>query len=88
MAFFAAKPDEHDEADLREDVVVHALDHDAGDRGEDAHRHDQDDRDRQRPAFVLRRQHEEDESTHSGKMKAAPVARQFLLERPFRSTQS
>ncbi len=36
----------------------------AGDRAEQAHRHDQDDGQRQRPAFVLGRQHQEDQ--HDG----------------------
>ena len=53
--------DQHDKADLRQDVVVQAAQIDAEDRGEQAHRHDQDDRERQRERFVLRRQHQEDE---------------------------
>ena len=35
--------DEHDEAHLREDVVVLPAQHDTDDRGDEAHRHDQDD---------------------------------------------
>ena len=53
--------DQHHQADLREDVVVQLRQPDADDGGEQAHRHDQDDRQRQRPALVLRRQHQEDE---------------------------
>ena len=50
------------EADLGEDVHVHARPgSDADDRAEQAHRHHQDHGQRQRPAFVLGRQHQEDE---------------------------
>ena len=59
------QPDQHDEADLRQDVDVHPAHDQARHRGEQAHRHDQDDRERQRPALVLRREHEEDEE-HRG----------------------
>ena len=45
------QPDQHDEADLREDVVVLPAQDDADDRREQAHRHDQDDRQRQRQAL-------------------------------------
>ena len=53
--------DQHDEADLRQDIVVLSAQHDADDRGDQAHRHDQDDRERQRQALELRRQHQEHE---------------------------
>jgi hypothetical protein len=55
----ARQADQHDQADLGEDVVVAAGQPHAGDRGQQAHRHDQDHRQRQGPAFVLRRQHQE-----------------------------
>ena len=55
----ARQADQHQEADLRENVDVHLGDHDADDRAQQAHRHDEDDRQRQRPAFVLGRQHQE-----------------------------
>ena len=57
----ARQADQHHEADLREDVDVHAGDQHAAHRAEQAHRHDQDDRQRQRPAFVLGGQHQEHE---------------------------
>ena len=57
----AREPDEHEQADLREDVVVAAREPHAGDRRQQAHRHDQDDHERQRPALVLRGEHEEHE---------------------------
>ena len=53
--------DQHDEADLGEDVDVLPVQRHAEQRAQQAHRHDQDDGERQRPALVLRRQHQEDE---------------------------
>src|SRR2546430_8192039 len=52
---------QHQEAYLREDVVVPVVELQSRDRGQQAHRHDQDDRERQREALVLRREHQEDE---------------------------
>jgi hypothetical protein len=57
------RADENDEADLRQDVDGHAPREQACDRGEQAHRHDQDDCQRQLPAFVLRDEDEEDEES-------------------------
>ena len=48
----AREADQHDQADLREDVVVAAFEPDAGDGEQQAHRHDQDDRERQAETFV------------------------------------
>jgi len=45
----------------REDVVVAVGKPYAGERGEQAHRHDQDDGERQREALVERGEHQEDE---------------------------
>ena len=53
------QPDQHEQRDLREDVVVAAGQLDADQRAQDRHRHDQDHRQRQRPAFVLRGEHQE-----------------------------
>ena len=61
MAFLAARPIKHDQADLGEDVVVHLHQPDPRDRRQQAHGDDQNDRQRQRPAFILRRQHQEHE---------------------------
>ena len=57
----ARQADEHDQADLREDVVVAALEPHAGDGEQQTHRHDENDGQRQAEAFVLRGQHEEHE---------------------------
>ena len=72
--------DKHDEADLGEDVVLHRAQPDAADRAEDAHRHDEDDRQWQRPAFVLRREQEEDEENAERENVDARVAGDLLLE--------
>ena len=61
MAFLAARPISTIEADLGQDVVVLPPQLHADERREHAGRHDQDDRERQRPALVLRGQHQEDE---------------------------
>ena len=65
------KADEHDKADLGEDVVVLPAQHDAEDRGDQTHRHDHDDRKRQRQAFELRGEHQEHEDHASTKAKMA-----------------
>ena len=56
----AGQADQHDKSDLRENIIVHAARPDAQDGKEQAHRHDQDDRQGQRPAFVKCRQRQED----------------------------
>ena len=55
------KADQHDEADLHQDVVVEPSDGHAEQRGEHAERDDQHDGERQYPAFILRRQRQEHE---------------------------
>src|SRR6516162_1271178 len=50
--------DENNKADLCQDIDRHAPYEQPCDRCEQAHRHDQDDRQRQLPAFVMRRQHQ------------------------------
>ena len=73
------EPDQHDEADLGEDVDVHAAQQQPADRGEQAHRHDQDHGQRQEPAFVLRRKQQEHEH-HGGDEHEQAAAGQLLLE--------
>ena len=75
----AGQADQHEEADLREDVVVALGEPHAGDGAEQAHRHDQDDRERQRPALVLRRQHQEHEQHAEREDEDRRVAGQLLL---------
>ena len=79
MAFFAAKPHQHHEADLGQDVDVLPHDPHADGRGQQAHRHDQDDRERQAPAAILRRQHQEDEQHADRKHVEAGIAAGDLL---------
>ena len=59
--------DKHDKADLCEDVDVEFCHDYARDRAQEAHGHDENHRQRQRPAFVLRRQHQEHQ--HHGQQK-------------------
>ena len=56
----ARQADENDEANLRENVDVLVRGLDSGHAAQQAHRHDQDHRQRHRPALVLRGQDEED----------------------------
>ena len=51
--------DRHDEANLRQDVDRHPACEQAGNGSQQAHRHDQDDGQRQLPALVLGDQNEE-----------------------------
>src|SRR6516165_10796427 len=73
--------DENDEADLRQDVDRRAAREQAGDGGEQAHRQDQDDRERQLPAFVLRDEDEKDEERGGAEYEERRRAAQLLLER-------
>src|SRR6516164_11368248 len=72
--------DENDEADLRQDVDGHAPRKQACDRGEQAHRQDQNDCQRQLPAFVLRDEDEEDEESGCAEDEKSRRAALLLLE--------
>src|SRR6516164_7899523 len=72
--------DENDEADLRQDVDGHAPREQACNGGEQAHRHDQDNRQRQLPAFVLRDEDEEDEEGGRAEDQESWRASLLLLE--------
>jgi hypothetical protein len=58
---FGREAEEHHQADLGEDVVIHRAQPDTAYGGQQAHGHDQDDGQRHASAFILRRQHQEDE---------------------------
>src|SRR6478735_1645114 len=73
--------DEHDQADLREDVVLALREPQADERGEQRHRDDEDDGERQAEAFVLRREHEEHQEDAKRVDPETGVARDDLLER-------
>ena len=80
------KADQHDESHLRENVVLLPAQQHADDRRHQAHRNDQDDGERQREAFELRRQHEEHEHHREHKGEHGGIAGAQLLEcerRPF-----
>ena len=59
---FRGKADQHHQPDFDQDVAVEGADVHADHRRQDAHRHDHDDGERQQPAFVHRRQQQEDEA--------------------------
>ena len=75
----AGKPDQNDEADLRQDVVVGAGQPHAEHRRQQAHGHDEDDRERQRPAFVLRGENQEDEQHAQREYERRDIGGGFLL---------
>ena len=78
---FARETDEHHEADLRENVVVLPGEINAAERAEQTHRHDEDDGQRQPPAFILRGEHEEDEEHAEREDVNDRVACEDLLQR-------
>src|SRR5437870_7755939 len=73
------QPDQRDEADLRDEVVVQAPQPRAEERERQAHRCDQDDRERQRPAFVLGGMDEGYEEDAERKDEDRGVARELGL---------
>jgi hypothetical protein len=75
----AREPHQHEQRDLREDVVVAAGEPHPGDREQQAHRHDQDDRERQLEALVLRGQDEEHEQHAQREHEQRGVAGEDLL---------
>ena len=76
---FRGQANQHHEADLGKDVDRHAPEGQAGGRCQEAHRHDQHDRQRQLPALVLRHQHEEDEEGGGCEDRDGRDALLFLL---------
>ena len=70
----AGQADQDHEADASEDVDVHVRGGDASDGTEQAHRDDQDDGERQRPAFIQGGQDEEDHRHGEGEDDGAGIA--------------
>src|SRR6266513_6324530 len=79
-----SEPNEHNEPDLREDVVLHRAEPDTVDRTEETHGDDQNDCERQRPAFVKRREQEENEQNAKWENVNRAIACELLLERDLR----
>src|ERR1051326_976822 len=77
----AGEPDEDEETDLREDVVVAAGEPHARNGRQETHRHDENDHEWQRPALVLRRQDEENEQDAQREYEYSSVASELLLVR-------
>src|SRR6516165_8564781 len=77
---FGGQTDENDEADLGEDVDRQAAREQTGDRREEAHRHDQDDRQREFPALVLRYQNQKHEESGCPENEDGRSATLLLLE--------
>src|SRR6266404_8081444 len=75
---------EHNDPDLREDVVLHGAEPDTVDRTEETHGDDQNDCERQRPAFVKRREQEENEQNAKWENVNRAIACELLLERDLR----
>mgnify|MGYP007026932923 CR=1 FL=1 len=76
---FGCEADKHDEADLREDVVVEPAQPHAADGGKQAHGHDQNDGDGHAPAFILRGEHKEDKDDAKRENVHERVTRENLL---------
>jgi hypothetical protein len=75
-----SQTDQHDQANLDEDVAVESADIHADRGGEDAHRHDQHYGERQKPALVKRRQEQEDKDDRKAEGNEGGIACEFLLE--------
>ena len=81
---FGRQTNQHDQPDLGEDVVVSACEFDPQHGGQQAHRHDQNDGDRQRQAFILRSQHQKHQQQRQGEHPHGRVARDDFLVRQVR----
>jgi hypothetical protein len=79
-AFFAASRDQHDQADLGQDVVVLPAQAHARQRSKHTHRNDEDHGERKRQRFILRRQHHEDAQHRDCEDQRRRIARRLLLE--------
>ena len=76
--------DQHDESDLNEDVDIQVRDPESGNRAQQAHRNDQQDRHRHRPAFVLCGENQEDQDDRANKCVECRAPFQQLQVRQFR----
>src|SRR4029077_12044670 len=78
-----SEPNEHNEPDLCEDVVLHGAQPDTVDRTEQTHRNDQNDCERQRPALIKRGEQKKNEQNAKRENVNRAVARELLLQRYF-----
>ena len=72
------------EADLREDVILHRTQPNAADRAKQTHWDNENNCERQRPAFVKRREEQKNEQDAERKNVNCAVPGEFLLERDLR----
>src|SRR5207244_8147111 len=77
----ASESDEHNEADLREDVVFHRAEPDTVDRAEQTHRDNENDCEGQRPAFVKGREQKKNEQNTERENENRAIAGELLLQR-------
>src|SRR6266481_5181829 len=75
-----SEPNKHNEADLREDVVLHRTQPDTVDRTEQTHRNDQNDCEWQRPALVKCREQQKNEQNAKRENVNRAVACEPLLQ--------
>ena len=83
----ASEPHEHDQPNLHKDIVVASREPDAKQCREHAHRHNEDHRQRQRPALVQRSEHQEDEYHRQQKDDGRRIALGHLLVAQIRPLQ-
>src|SRR5205814_5935692 len=76
----ASESDEHNEADLGKDVVLHRAEPDTVDRAEQTHRDNENDRERQRPTLVKGREQEKNEQHAERENVNRAIAGERLLE--------
>ena len=78
---FGGQANKYDETYLRQDVDRHAACQQAAHRGEETHRHNQNDRYRQLPALVLSHEHKKHEKSRCTEDKECGNSALLLLER-------
>ena len=88
IAFLAASPTSTTNPTCARMLTSMPAEQEAGDRGQQAHRHDQDHRERQRPALVLGRQQQEDEDDRGAEDEQRRCCRRASPGRRARSTRS
>src|SRR5438445_10456695 len=76
-----SESDEHNEADLREDVVLHRAEPDTVDRAEQTHRDNENDCERQRRAFAKGREPKNNEPHTESENENRASAGELLMAR-------